>query len=284
MYKFLYFFSVFTFSLILCFKVYAGHENYPLGARQAGMGSTGVAFPDIWSVTHNPAGLSLLEKPTFAMFYENRFTIKELGLKAGAFAYPTSSGVFALDVMQFGYSKYNESHIGLSFAKSLGKKFSAGIKISYLNTHYSEEYGNNGTFIGEIGLLAKPVEHLYIGAHIYNISRSKIATYDDERVPTLLSAGISYEFSEKVLCSVEAEKDMEYKTIYKIGMEYRFLDNLFIRAGVTSNPNQMSFGIGYVYKRIKADIAFSSHQVLGLTPHIGFTFDLGGGNSTRKIE
>lgn len=279
-----YFYRTFLLFLIasFCTTAKAGHENFSLGARQAGMGSTGAAFSDIWSCTHNPAGLSLLEKPTFGLFYENRFALKELGLKAGVFSYPTSSGTFAIDLMQFGYSKYSESKIGLAFSKSLGKRFSAGIKFDYLNTYFSEVYGNKGTFIAELGLLAKPIDHLFIGAHIYNVNRAKIADYNDERIPSILTVGIAYEFSEKVLCTIEAEKDLDYKAIFKVGMEYRFLDNLFIRAGVTSNPNQMSFGIGYVFKRIKADIAFSSHQVLGISPHVGFSYEFGK-NTTQNL-
>jgi len=279
----------FSFTVIILFvscyqHVNAINGNYPIGARQAGMGTSGVAFSDLWSVTHNQAGLSLLTKPTLGLFYENRFALKELGLKAAAFAYPTASGVFAIDLMQFGYSKYNESRVGLAFAKSFGKKFSAGIKFDYLNTYYAEEYGNKGTAIAEIGFLAQPVNHLYIGGQIYNLSRSKIAAYNDERVPTILTFGLAYEFSEKVLCTVEAEKDMAYKAVYKVGMEYRFMENLFIRAGVTSNPNQISFGIGYVYKRIKADISFSSHQVLGISSHVGFTYEFGGSSSQKLVN
>lgn len=262
-------------SFLLCTQsfLFAGHENFNLGGRQAGMGFTGVSYSDIWSSTHNQAGLAYLEKPTIGLFYENRFTIKELGLKAGAFALPTKSGVFAIDLMQFGYSKYNESKVGIAFAKQLSKRFSMGIQIDYLNTYFSEEYGNKGTAIAELGFLSQPLDHLYIGAHIYNISRSKIASYNDERVPTILTAGISYYFSEKVLCSVEAEKDLDYKALFKVGMEYRFLENLFLRAGVTSNPNQMCFGIGYSFKRIKADVSFSTHQVLGISPHVGFIYE-----------
>ncbi len=262
----------FIASLTLCNFVFAGHENFPIGGRQAGMGFTGVAYSDIWSATHNQAGLALLEKPSFGLFYENRFTLEELGLKAGAFALPTKSGTFALDLMQFGYSKYNESKIGIAYAKALGKRVSIGIQIDYLNTYFSEEYGNKGTAIAELGFLAQPIDNLYIGAHIYNLSRSKIAAYNDERIPTLLTAGLAYRFSEKVLCSVETEKDFDFKAMYKVGMEYEFIENVFIRAGVTSNPNQMCFGIGYVYKRIKADVSFSTHQVLGISPHVGFIY------------
>ncbi len=267
---------------IAIFNTKAGNEHFPIGARQAGMGSSGAAFSDLWSVTHNQAGLALLSKPTFGLFYEDRFAIKELGLKAGAFAYPTSSGVFAIDLMQFGYSKYNESSVGLAFAKSIGKRFSLGIKFDYLNTYFAEGYGNKGTAIAEIGFLAQPANHLYIGGHIYNLSRSKIAAYNNERIPTLITVGIAYEFSEKVLCTVETEKDLEYKPIYKVGMEYKFMENLFIRAGVTSNPNQMSLGLGYTFKRIKADISFSSHQVLGISPNFGFSYEFGK-NSSQKL-
>lgn len=265
-------------------NINAGNEHFPIGARQSGMGTAGVAFPDLWSVTHNQAGLALLAKPTFGLFYEDKFSLQELGLKAGAFAYPTTAGVFAIDLMQFGYAKYNENRVGLAFAKSLGKRFSLGIKFDYLNTHFAEEYGNKGTAVAEIGFLAKPANHFFIGGHVYNVSRSKIAAYNDERIPTIITVGLAYEFSEKVLCTVETEKDLEYKPIYKVGMEYKFMDNLFIRAGVTSNPNQMSLGIGYVFKRIKADISFSSHQVLGITPHIGFSFEFGKGTTLKLTE
>lgn len=251
---------------------FAGHENFTLGARQAGMGFTGVSYSDLWSATHNQAGLAFLDKPAFGLFYEERFVVKELGLKAGVFALPTKSGVFAIDLMQFGYSKYNESKVGLAYAKQLGKRFSVGIQLDYLNTYFSEEYGNKGTAIAELGFLSQPIDNLFIGAHIYNISRSKIAAYNDERIPTLLTFGLSYSFSEKVLCSVEAEKDIDYKTIYKVGVEYHFMENLFLRAGVTSNPNEMCFGLGYVFKRIKADVSFTNHQILGLTPHVGFSY------------
>lgn len=269
-------YSKFVFTLIIWLTLYnnifAGHENFSIGGRQSGMGFTGAAYSDIWSATHNQAGLALLEKPVIGLFYENRFTLKELGLKAGAFAFPTKSGTFAIDLMQFGYSKYNESKIGIAYAKSLGKRISIGLQIDYLNTYFSEEYGNKGTAIGEVGFLTQPIDNLFIGAHIYNISRSKIAAYDDERIPTLLTVGLAYRFSEKVLCTVETEKDFDYKAMYKVGMEYQFIENLFIRAGVTSNPNQMCFGLGYVYKRIKADISFSTHQVLGISPHVGFIY------------
>jgi hypothetical protein len=252
----------------------AGNEHFPLGGRQNGMGGCGTTLSDIWSIQHNQAGLAFLEKPGMGFYYENRFILKELGLQAGAFAYPTKSGTLGLSLSHFGYSRYNETHVGLAYAKAFGTKFSMGVQVGYLNTHFAEEYGNKGTPIAEIGFLSKPAKHLYIGAHIYNITRAKIAAYDDERVPTIIKLGIGYELSERVLCTVEAEKDIEYDPIFRAGIDYRFLDNLFLRAGFSGNPNQISFGLGYSFKRLRADVSFTTHQVLGITPHFALLYDL----------
>ncbi len=48
----------FCLLLITTFFSYGGNENWPLGSRQAGMGFTGVTLSDIWSSSHNQAGLA----------------------------------------------------------------------------------------------------------------------------------------------------------------------------------------------------------------------------------
>ena len=73
--------------------------------------------------------------------------------------------------------------------------------------------------------------------------------------------------------TTEAEKTFTTKMIYKIGLDYRFMNNLYMRAGATTSPDQLTFGLGYVIKKIKADISFSYHQVLGITPHVGIIYN-----------
>lgn len=253
----------------------AGNENWSLGARQAGMGFSGVTLTDVWSSSHNQAGLARLTVPSMGIYNENRFLLPSTALSAFTFALPTNeSGVFALDISYFGYQKYNESKIGLAYAMMIGTHFSIGAKIDYLNTHFAEVYGNKGHVIAEFGFLAEPVEHLFIGGHIYNITRTKLASYDDERVPSILTVGIGYRFTEKLYMITEAEKKFDTKIIFKIGLDYKFMNNLFIRGGATTSPDEISFGLGYVLGKIKADVSFSYHQILGITPHVGFIYDL----------
>src|SRR5262245_32490142 len=88
-------------------------DNYLLGARPAGIANAAVTLSDAWSVSHNQAGLGTMEHAAASVYFENRFLISELALKAFAFALPVKgSGTFAISASQFGYSKYNESKAG----------------------------------------------------------------------------------------------------------------------------------------------------------------------------
>ena len=253
---------------------YSGNENWPLGGKQAGMGFTGVTLSDVWSSSYNQAGLARLTTPTLGLYNENRFLLQATSLKALSFALPTNeAGAFALDLSYFGYEKYNESKVGLAYAMMIGHHFSIGAKVNYLNTHFAEVYGNKGHVVAELGFLAEPTEHLFIGGHLYNLSRTKLAVYNDERIPSTLSLGLGYRFTEKLYMATEIEKTFTTKMIYKIGLDYRFMNNLYMRAGATTSPDQLTFGLGYVLKKIKADVSFSYHQILGITPHIGIIYN-----------
>ena len=66
----------------------AGGEFLPVGARSAGLAHASVTLGDVWSVFHNPAGIASLSKLSAGVYYENRFGVPEMGLRAGAFALP----------------------------------------------------------------------------------------------------------------------------------------------------------------------------------------------------
>ena len=264
-------------SLVIAFVTiqnnsFAGSENYPVGARSAGMANSTVMTYDVWSVYHNQAGLAYLNNIYAGSYFENRFNISELGVKSFAFVLPTKTGNFGASVTHFGYSKYNESKFGLAYARKLSEKFSVGLQFDYLNTFVGDEYGNKGTFVFELGLMAEPVKNLTIGAHVYNPTRSKFAAYQDERVPTIFRFGIGYNFSDKVLLTIETDKELDYKPTYRTGIEYHFLKNLYLRTGISANPNQNFFGIGYAFKRFNFDIAFSTHEVLPMTSHFSINY------------
>jgi hypothetical protein len=253
---------------------HAWSDNYHLGGRHAGMANASVSLSDVWSVHHNQAGLGFLKKGAAGVYYENRFLLKELSLKGGAFAYPVKAGTFGLCVSSFGYANYSESKIGLAFGKAFGEKFSAGIQLDYLNTNIGENYGKRSAFAGEIGVQAKPLKNLTIGAHLFNPTRTMQDDYNDERMPTVMRIGLDYRFSDKVFVALETEKDIDHKPVFKAGLEYIPAEVLYLRAGISTNPSQSSFGFGLKLKQFKLDFASSFHSVLGFTPQAGIVYEM----------
>jgi hypothetical protein len=259
--------------LSLIQKAYSGNDNSPTGARSAGMCKSSVTLSDSWSINNNQAGLGYLKHATIGISYEDRFLLPELSVKGLSLAFPTKSGVFGFGLSYFGYSKYNETKTVLGYSLMLGKNFSLGIGLDVLSTRIAEQYGSKGTMAGEIGIRTQPIKNLYIAAHVFNPTHAKLVSYNNERIPTILKFGIAYHFSQKVLLSTEAEKDLIAKIIYKAGVEYHILNKIYLRTGISSNPLQNSFGLGYDSGKLKMDIAFVTHQALGITPHISVNYE-----------
>ncbi len=272
--------SIFTF-----FTSQAGNENPTIGARSAGMGNASVSLGDVWSAQQNQAGLGFVRNISSGAYYENRFLLKELSIKGGVIALPVKGGTFGLCISNFGYSLYNENKYSLSFAKAFGDKLSAGIAMDYLTTKIGEGYGNKGVVAAEFGIQARPLKGLTLGAHVFNPTRTKIADYNNERLPTIIRFGGDYDFSDKVKIAVETEKDMAQKAIFKAGIEYKPVKEFYLRAGIGTNPTLTSFGFGINLKNLKIDVAANYHQTLGFSPQIGLTYIFKKAeNITPKVE
>ena len=270
--KKLYLLIFFAFPSAICHLPSAmATDNSPFGSRSAGIGNASVSLTDIWSVQNNQAGLGWMKEMSGGITYQNQFFAKELSTKAFGFAYPVKKGTFGLCVSNFGYSLYSENKIGLAFGKSFGEKISAGIMMDYFGTKISE-YGKKNSFVAEMGIQAKPIKNLTLGVHIFNPTRTKIIDYNDERIPTIMRLGFDYKFSEKVFVAVETEKDIEKKAMVKAGLEYKPIKELYLRAGVSSNPSLSCFGIGVMMKQFRLDISSTYHSTLGFSPQISLIY------------
>lgn len=255
--------------------VKANNDNYAIGARSAAMGNASVAMSDLWSAHHNPAGLAFMHQVTVGVNYENRFLIKELGIKSAVVAIPLKFGTVGVSIRNFGYSLYSENKYNVSFAKAFGDKFAAAFAINYLTTRIAEGYGNSASFAGEIGLQAKPTNELTIGAHLYNPTRTMLSKKAAERLPTIIRFGINYNLSKKVIFAIETEKDVSKKTVFKAGVEYAAVKELYLRMGIATNPVLSSFGFGIHLKNFNLDLAANYHQVLGMTSQISLAYQFG---------
>lgn len=230
---------------LCCFSNSFSIQESKVGAgKSAAMANTSVTLIDFWGIYNNQAGLAYLENISVGAFHQSGF-VKEQNLQGIAFALPTKTGTIGASYSYFGYSQYNEMQVGLAYSKAFTKYFAVGIQLNYLHTQIAGEYGNANSVNFEIGILSQPIENLYIGAHVYNPSRSKMG---EEEIPTIFKLGSSYLFSDKVLFAIETEMDLHNDAIFKAGFDYKLIDFVSLQAGIATNPSKYSFGVGFHYK------------------------------------
>jgi len=248
-------------------------SNNPVSARHAGMAGTVTVIPDAWSGFHNQAALAFMSGPSLSIHYENHFLIPENSIKAVAAGFPVPKGTLGLNYSLSGYAKYFESRAGLAFGKAFGDHFSAGIQINHLMIHQPAGFGELHAVVPEGGMLAQPMEGLFIGFHIFNPVQQHFPQCHDQIIPSVMQVGIGYRLIENVFLSIEAEKEMKEKQVIRAGFEYEMVRNFFLRLGVsTAEISRYAVGLGYKAKRIIFDFAISDHRWLGLTPYVTVTY------------
>ena len=271
----------FPLGIIIAFFVWAfapyfanGIENYPAGSRFIGMADCGVAIPDLWSISHNQAGIAYIEKPTFGLYHEQRFMIKELSLSSIATIIPVSYGCFGAQLNYFGYSKYHELKAGLAYAKKLGKRFSAGIQLNYFSTFIPSSENQFKRINFELGLMFLPYDNFTVGFHVFNPIADRKTETTEINIPTQAQFGIAYNIRKILTIAAQTEAGYANQPIYSLGMEYLPVSVLALRLGLSSGSTNYSFGIGYINKHFQTNIAFSNHSILGVTPHFDVLVNL----------
>ncbi|MEI7499145.1 MAG: hypothetical protein WCK84_01750 [Bacteroidota bacterium] len=249
-------------------------EHIPAGGRSSAMGGTSVAISDFWSISNNQAGAAWLKGGSAGLYVENHFILKELMYQQIGLALSLKAGTFGLIINRFGNTRYNEIKAGLSYSRMFGMHFSMGVQIDYLRINIKDEYGAKNLLSFEIGLMYKANQRLNIGVHLLNPVPVKITAYPKEQLPTIITIGLSYQFSDTFIATIEAEKDLEHKPLLRAGAEYRFARLFYARLGISTNPMSFTFGFGLEFARIKMDIASEYHQVLGFSPSVSIVYSI----------
>jgi hypothetical protein len=241
------------------------------GAKGKAIAGSDLNFQDIYALNSNTAGIAFIEQTSFGLYAEQRFAnadIRQVGLLT---AIPTKFGAFGLQLHSFGFETYNEQKICLSYARKLFDKVAIGVQFGYLNTRIPE-YGNQGVLTTEIGLQAEVLENLWLGANLSNPLPVKLT--ETEYLPTQLNLGLTYHFSEKLQISTAVHKDFEYPASVRAGFNYRIIQPISLRLGISTQPIENSFGIGIHLKQFDLDFAVAYHQLLGFTPAFSMVYQL----------
>jgi hypothetical protein len=234
-----------------------------MGARAAGMGYASSGLADEWSIWNNPGGLGRAENFSVSSAYEIRPWMKGASRLAAAANAPTKFGTFGAGLFRFGDDLYSEQVISLGAGNKLGIA-SLGAKINIVQ-YRTAGIGTWHAVSFDLGGITQLTEKLFINAYIFNIGQAKINKDTDERLPTKLTAGITYRPSAAVIITSEIIKDLDFEPTWRTGLEYQFKENIFFRTGFNLQPSLAFFGMGAVRKRIKIDYALQVNSPAGPT-------------------
>ena len=296
----------FFFSSLLLVAPALAQGNGPgvRGARAAALGNASVALAgEVWSLGNNVAGLSEIQQPTVGFYAENRYFSSALNVGSLMVALPLGRmpaaappiadgpqpapapatrawarhGVVAFEAQRFGGQLYNETRLGAGYGYRFGQ-ISLGGRVDMLQVSI-EGLGSRRVLLGTLGGQIEIVpQRLSFGASLYNISQTRLASYQNERVPTVLKAGLAYRPSSQVILSVETEKDVERDANFKAGLEYRPVPVLAVRLGLASLTAQASAGVGVLAGAFQIDYAAAFQQALGFSQHLSVSKIWGSGN------
>ncbi len=256
---------------LICQHVAAQSLRRPLTTAYAGTGAYSINHTDIFSMTANQASLARLEQAAAAVFGEKRFMLNELNAFNAVAGITTGSGNFGLNTAYAGFAEYNETEIGVSYARKLGDMMSIGAQFSY-NGIRAATYGSAVAVGAELGVILHLSEKIHTGFHIANPVGGKFGKESQEKLASVYTAAIAYEASEKFYCSIEVIKEENQPVDVQSAMQYKFMPQLLGRAGFSAATSSAWLGAGLSFKSFRFDVTSQFHPQLGITPGLLLLF------------
>jgi hypothetical protein len=269
--------SVLFFLLFLLFTHNSNAQIWsPSGASSVSSGGIASTSTDIWSTHNNQAGMTFLSGSCAGIYSEYRFLLKSTAYQSIAGVVKSGKGCFGLHLNYQGDRHFNTSMITLAYARKLGYHFSAGVGLDLVRILIAEGYGKQLIPTFEAGLMVEISDKLLVGSHVFNPVQSKLADYSDERLPSVMSLGFNFLYSENLLLRFECRKVAGLPFTILTGLEYKAIKRITLRTGIATLPFRYSFGLGLDIGYLTIDIAAISHPVLGYSPGISATCPFGG--------
>ena len=237
----------------------------------AGAGNICLLKNSFWGSFHNQALLAENRSPAFGISYNNRFNISQLATRSAGIIIPAGKTSIGLVYSTFGYSDFHRNLAGIACGMPLSEKLSAGIQIDYFAELVPGDYRDQHKISGEIGVLYDFTDRTDLGIHISNPVPNSIR---ENSMPATLRIGAGTELNNLLFASVEAEMTSGSEMLLRMGFEYEAARNFRIRGGFCTENTSFSFVAGYSVRFVKVDMAFATHEKLGITSSISMIFIL----------
>ncbi len=259
--------KIFLFFLLVFFDTFLHAQalRRPLAAPYIGLRAYSINHIDAFSFTSNQAALAQSKSTAIGVYGERRFLLAETNMYSAVGVLPTKQGNFGFQADYFGFKNYNESQLGIAYARSLGSKLDIGVKFNYYS-YRIPGYQNSSAVNFEIGAIAHLTEQLHAGIHFYNPVGGTLSKTNNEKLGSIYKFGLGYEPSENFLVSIEIVKQENLPVNVNAGVQYNFAKQFFARAGIASENESPYAGAGISWSNIRVDLSASYHPQLGFSP------------------
>ncbi|MFC0771821.1 hypothetical protein [Terrimonas alba] len=263
---------LFLFSLFIILKSNSQTLRRPVAASYVGLGAYSQNNHDVFSFTANQASLAQLKSGAAGVYGEKRFLLNELSNYVAAAGLPTVSGNFGVKASYFGSTVYNESQVGLAYARQLGSKIDIGAQFNYNGLNIAG-YGNASAISFEIGTILHVSERLNAGIHINNPVGGKFGKDQQEKLASVYTIGFGYDASDKFFFSAAIEKEEDQPVNVNAGVQYKFIPQLLARLGASTATSAAWMGVGLSWKLFRVDVTTAYHPQLGISPGLLLLFN-----------
>lgn len=235
------------------------------------MGYACLTGRSLWAQFHNQAGLGLNSHLSAGFNYENRFGIRELGTASAGIIVPAGKTSIGAVYSHFGYPDFRRHMAGIACGLKLSEKISAGTQIDYFSEMTYGEYDDIQAVTFEVGLLMIPADHIRVGIHLFNPVPASLRT---SFLPSRIRAGAGIDLSSALFSAFEAEMSTAGNLLVRTGFEYEAYNRFWLRGGFCTENTAFSFGLGYKIDFVRLDLAFVTHESLGVTSSASMIFIL----------
>jgi len=258
------------------------------GARQNGMGATGVAIADDATGVSwwNPAGLGFVTRSAIDLTYAQLVPglATDVNYNYVTFVKPTSGwGAFGLGLIFLSYGTSegtdpfgnptgsftsNEVSPALYYGTKLLPDLAVGASLKYIRIQLAPQAlsGVGATFGLDLAALYRiPAARLNLGVNVQNLGPSVTFINEDERSPLSrnVKAGMAWEAFDKegfkVLLAGDFDQSLVTDAFWQLhgGVEVRYTDQIAGRLGYYHDPlgqlEGMTYGLGLGWKGLTLD-------------------------------
>ncbi len=252
----------------------------PVSARYLALGAYSCSNVDIYASRTNSASLAELNQAAACVYGERRFSLADLNLYTASVGLPTKSGSFAVHASYFGFDLSNQSQFALAYGRKITSKLDIGAAFYYQRLNQAGIYGSASALTGSVSLLLHLTDRIHAGINAYNPIRAAYDKEKTERLASQYTMGIGFDASDKLYLSAELVKEEGQNLNVNAGLQYQFVKQFFIRAGIATQTTNYFLGLGFRLKDFRIDISSSYHPQLGLSPGLMLLFNFGKNKAT----